>query len=65
MGISVNGLITSMGLKSIRRPKKNENTRYAITNAILKDISRIIKEFEKLPYEGYLQKRSTHEPNEG
>ena len=30
----------------------------------LKDISKIIKEFEKFPYEGYVQKRSKHEPTD-
>ena len=30
----------------------------------MKDLSKIIKEFEKLPYKGYAQKRPTHEPTE-
>ena len=28
----------------------------------MKDISRIIKDFEKLPYEGYVWKSPKHEP---
>ena len=28
----------------------------------MKDISNIIKEFEKLPYKGYVRKRPKHEP---
>ena len=35
---------------------------YAITNVSKKDISNIIKEFEILPYKGYVQKRLKHEP---
>ena len=46
------GLITSMGIKSIGRSKKNKKARYAITNISMKDLSKIIKEFEKLPYKG-------------
>ena len=53
-----------MGIKTIRRSKKNKKSRYAITNVILKDISKIIKECEKLPYEGYARKRSTHDSTE-
>ena len=30
----------------------------------MKDLSKNIKEFEKLPYEGYVWKRSKHEPTE-
>ena len=53
-----------MGLKNFRSPKRNKKTRYAITNVSQKDISKIIKEFENLPYEGYVQKRSKHEPTD-
>ena len=34
--------------------KEEEKSRYAITNVGMKDISKIIKRFEKLPYEGYV-----------
>ena len=30
----------------------------------MKDISKIIKEFEKLPYKGYVRKRTKHEPTD-
>ena len=63
LGISGKGLITSLGINTIRRLKKNKRARYAITNVILKDISKIIKETEDLPYRGYAQKRSKHVPN--
>ena len=62
--VSGNRFITSLGLKTIRRSKKNKKARYAINNVSLKDISKIIKEFEKFPYEGYVQKRSRHEPTD-
>ena len=39
----------------------SKNVRYAITNISLKDNSKIIKEFGKLPYEGYVRKRPKHE----
>ena len=61
LGILGKGLINSMGINAIRRPKKNKKAKYAITNVSLKDISKIINMFEKLPYCGYVQKRSKHE----
>ena len=63
-GISGKGLINSLGLKTIRSSNKSKKSRYVITNFSLKGISKIIKEFEKFPYEGYVQKRSKHEPND-
>ena len=48
------GLITSLGIKTIGRYNKNKKARYAITNVSIKDISKIIKEFENLPYKGYV-----------
>ena len=30
----------------------------------MKDLSKIIKEFEKLPYKGYVRKRTKHEPTD-
>ena len=62
LGISWKGLITSLGLKTIGRSNKNKKSRYAITNVSMKEIHNIIKEFEKLPYEGYAVKRPKHEP---
>ena len=53
-----------MGLKIIIRSKKKKNPSYVITNGSLKDISKIITEFEKLPYEGYVRKRSKHVPTD-
>ena len=48
--ISVKGLITSLGIKSKSRPNKYQKERYAIVNVGMKDLSEIIRDFEKLPY---------------
>ena len=53
-----------MVLKTIGRSKKKNKARYDITDVILKDISKIIKEFEKLLYQGYVRKRTKHEPTD-
>ena len=53
-----------MGIKTIGGSKKNKKSRIAITNVIMKDLSKIIKEYEKLPYKGYMWKRPNHEPTD-
>ena len=62
LGRSGKGLINSLDLKAIIRSKKIKNARFAITNVGLKDISKIIKEFEALPYEGYVRYKFKHTP---
>ena len=57
LGILVKGLITSLGIKTKVRSKKNKKARYEITNVSMKDFPNTIKKFEKLPYEGYARKR--------
>ena len=57
-------MITSLGFKAKVRPQKYKKARYAIGNVSKKDLSKIIKEFdkfEKLPYE---KKRPKHEPTD-
>ena len=54
----------SLGIKTIISLKKKKKSRYAITNVSKKDISKIIKEFENLPYKGYVQKSSKHVPTD-
>ena len=44
------GLNNSLGLKSKVMPQKYKQSRYAIGNFSKKDLSKIITEFEKLPY---------------
>ena len=62
LGRQVKGLITSLGLKAKVRPKKCKKARYAIGNFSKKDLSKSIREFEKLPYESYERKRPKNEP---
>ena len=62
--ISGNGLITSLGLRAKARSEKYKKARYAIGNVSEKDISRIIRDFEKLPYELYERKMPKHEATE-
>ena len=48
------GLVTALAFKAKVRPQKYKKARYAIGNVSEKDLSKIIKEFEKigkLPYE--------------
>ena len=45
-------------------PKKYKKARYAIGNISKKEISEIIRKFEKLPYESYERKRPKHEPTD-
>ena len=52
--ISGKGLITSLGFKTKAWSHKYKKSRYAIVNVSKKDLSKIIREFEKfekLPYE--------------
>ena len=63
LGRSGKGLITSLVLKSKKRPKKYKNSRYAVVNVSKKDHSRFIREFENFPYEIYDKKRPKHEPS--
>ena len=64
LGRSGKGLITSLGLKAKARPKKYKKSRYAIVNVRKKDLSKIIREFEKLPYESDDKKSPKHEPTD-
>ena len=58
------GLITSLGLKAKARPKKYKKARYAIRNVSKKELSKIIREFYKLPYKSYERRRPKHEPTD-
>ena len=48
LGRSGKGLVTDLDLKTKTRSKKYKKSRYAIGNVSMKDLSNIIKEFEKL-----------------
>ena len=64
LGISGEGLITSLGLKAKASPNKYKKSRYAIVNISKKDLSKIIRDFERLPYENYDRKRPKYELTE-
>ena len=49
-------MIASLSL-NIGSSKKEKKARYDITNVSLKNISKLIKAFEKVTYEGYVRKR--------
>ena len=55
-------MITSLGFKDKVRPQIYKKARYAIGNFSKKDLSKIIKEFEKIGKVPYGQKRLKHEP---
>ena len=55
---------TTLGLKAKARPKKYKKARYATRNISKKDLSKIIRDFEKLPYESYERRRPKHEPTD-
>ena len=62
--ISGKGLVTALAFKTKVRWPKYKKARYAIRNVSEKDLSKIIKKFEKtekLPYE---KKRPKHEPTD-
>ena len=59
---SVKGLVTSLGLKTKVRSQKYKKARYAVGNVSEKDLSEIIKEFEKIEKLPYEKKRPKHEP---
>ena len=58
------GLITSLGFKAKARPQKYNKARYAIRNVRKKDLSKIIREFEKFGKILYEKKRPKHDPTD-
>ena len=57
-------MIASLGFKAKVRAHIYKKARYSIKNVSKKDHSKIIKEFEKLPYDVYEKKRPKHEPTD-
>ena len=57
-------MITSLGFKAKSRPQKYKKARYAIGNVSEKDISKIMKEFEKIEKLPYEKKNPKHEPTD-
>ena len=62
LGRSGRGLITSLGITAKTEPKKYRKAKNSIVNFSKKYPSKIIREFEKIPYESYDRKRPKHEP---
>ena len=58
------GLITSLGFKAKVRPQRYKKARYAIVNVSKKDISNIIREFDKFEILPYEKKMPKHEPTD-
>ena len=58
------GLVTSLGFKTKVRPEKYKMARYTIGNVSEKDLSEMIKKFEKIEKLPYEKKRPKHEPND-
>ena len=63
-GKSEKGLITSLGLKTNVDSKKKKKARCAINYISIKNLSKIIRDFESLPRTGYVRKRPKHEPTD-
>ena len=64
LGRSGKRFITSLGIKSTARINKYKNSRYVIVNFSMKDLSKIIREFDKFPYKSYERSRTNHEPTD-
>ena len=62
LGRSGRGLVNSLGLKAKERLKKYKKSRYSIRNINMKELSNIIREFEKLPYKIYESRRPKYDP---
>ena len=62
LGRSRKGLVTALTFKIKVRLSKCKNARYSIINFSEKDLSKIIKEFEKIGKLTYEKKRPKNEP---
>ena len=62
LGRSGKGLVTALDLKNKVRSKKYKKARYSIGNVSMKDLSNIIKEFEKIVKAPYVKRIPKHEP---
>ena len=62
LGRSRKRLITSLGINAKARPNNYQKVRYYIVNVSEKDLSKIIREFDRFPYETFERRRPKHEP---
>ena len=65
LGRSVKGLVTALDHKTKVGSQKYKKSRYAIRNFSVKDLSDIIKEFEKIVQVPYLKRIPKHDPTSG
>ena len=64
LGRSGKGLITSLVIKAKIMPKKYKKARYSTRNVSKKDLSKIIREFEKVYYKSYGRRRPKYDPTD-
>ena len=64
LGRSGKGLITSLVIKAKIMPKKYKKARYSTRNVSKKDLSKIIREFEKVYYKSYGRRMPKYEPTD-
>ena len=57
-------MINSLSFKAKVKPQKYKKARYDIGNVSKKDLSKIIREFEKFEILTYEKKRPKHEPTD-
>ena len=62
LGRSGKGLVTALVLKTKVRSKKYKKASHAIRNVSMKDLSNIIKDFEKIVKVPYVKRIPKHEP---
>ena len=62
LGRSGKGLVTDLAFKTKVRSQKYKKARYAIVNVSMKDLSNIIKEFEKIVKLPYVKRIPKYEP---
>ena len=62
LGRSGKGFVTALAFKTKVRSQKYKKSRYAIGNFSEKDLSKIIKEFEKIGRVPYVKRIPKHEP---
>ena len=62
LGRSGKVLVTAMAFKTKVRSPKYKKARYALVNVSMKELSNIIKEFEKIVKVPYLKRIPKHEP---
>ena len=58
------GTVSTCMIHVYLQPNKYEKERYAIRNASMKDLSKIIRDFEKFPYKVYERRSPKYDPTD-